>query len=695
MLIGSVIVGGLLLLLLIPTFRAPQPQVGTVQNGTAVEEGTSRSQCERTLMSAMDGMQPDRLGISSEVRVIVDTLNNWAAQCVDPSTAIVDPADSQLREQLLTAEGFRQSQADRFQLRDAEHVRNSLLAADVVERITAGLRTDQQRALELFYYVVRMIELLPEEAPDLQLTPYESLVFGIGTPADRGWTYALLMRQLRLDVVMIQPRGGEPSTYWLLGAVIPGEGVLLLDPRMGLPISPKAEMQNPQTLLPEQAATLAEVRQNEQLLRQYDRGDRKYPLTSEDLNVVDVYAIGTSSTFAPRVGRLQAVLPEVGELFDGLTSNELREVGLIDRLVAAGEDGLWSREQVHIWPYPQRSWSETEQRTDEQKQQVAAMQGVINGPLAIAITVSVSDQDELQLETQIERPQRSLLEARIEQLLGNFASAQQAYLQTRLSHVNLQQVQSYLKSVQQTVAEEIENPQEAQQTYLAIQQQLMQQINGLIQNLPQLQLNAIAADMATFWAAQIHYEQQDFRLAAESALAYGKRGGGNFLSSANYLASLSLARDERPAEAVALAVRQPAQVSGSLGYAALVERWRKLSGDVTDTPTPPAEADTEKPPADPKKQPEAESSERPAGDKPEPNQPEPSSAKPAPESDDTPAADKADMPEEPAPASDAPAIDDAGTDEAPAVDQSGTAEEPSAAGESAPSTRIESSTDQS
>src|SRR5690606_2265995 len=152
-------------------FRAPEPQGNSGQNGDAGDEDVSRSQCERTLMSAMDGLQPTRLGISSEARVMVDTLNNWSTQCVDQAMAIVDQADPQLREQLLTAEGLSHSQSDRFQLRDAEHIRNGLLAADIVERITADLRTDQQRALALFYYVVRTLDLLPEDAPELLLTP--------------------------------------------------------------------------------------------------------------------------------------------------------------------------------------------------------------------------------------------------------------------------------------------------------------------------------------------------------------------------------------------------------------------------------------------------------------------------------------------------------------------------------------------
>jgi hypothetical protein len=702
MMIGSVVVVGLLLLLLIPTFRTPDPQGGGVRNGGADSDDVSQTQCERTLMSAMDGLQPDRLGISAETRVMVDTLNNWFTQCVDEDTAIVEQEDQQLREQLLTAEGYRHSQSARFQLRDAEHVRNSLLAADIVERITADRRTDQQRALALFYYVVRMVDLLPEDSPDPQLTPYESLVFGIGTAADRGWTYALLMRQLRLDVVMIQPRGREETTYWLLGAVIPGEGVLLLDPRMGLPISPASEVENPQSPLPQEAATLAQVRENEQLLRQYDQQDRKYPLTGEDLKTVDVYAIGTSSTFAPRIGRLQAALPEAGELFDGLASNELREVGLLERLTAAGEGGLWSREQVHVWPYPQRFWSETAQPSDEQKQRLANMQAVLSGPRTIEITVAVNEQNELQLGATTEKPERTLLQARIDQLLGNFAVAQQAYLQTRLNRVDLGDVRTYFKAVQETLAEEIENPQQAQQTFLAIQQQVMQQINGLLQSTPEMQLNALAGDMATYWAAQVHYEQQDFRLAAENALSYVQRGGGNFVPVAVYLASLALAQDERPKEAVELADRHSARISPTLGYLNLVARWRKLSGATADTDQPAAGTGTEKSPADDKPQVDADSDATPAEDKPQPDTPAPSTPPEKPQADEAPASDAGDATPEDA-AAGSPAPDDtagtpddtADTNEPAAGGQPGASEESAPADGSLLSAQLQSSTDRS
>jgi hypothetical protein len=695
MLLGGVIVGALLLLLLIPTFRAPEPQGISGANGDAGDEDVSQTQCERTLMSAMEGLRPDRLGVSSETRVMVDTLNNWFTQCVDQTAAIVDQEDQELREQLLTPDGFSHSRVARFQLRDAEHVRNSLLAANIVERVTADLRTDQQRALALFYYVVRTVDLLPEDSPDLRLTPYESLVLGIGTAADRGWTYALLMRQLRLDVVMIQPRGRPETTYWLLGAVMPGEGVLLLDPRMGLPISPASDVEPPPSPLPEQAATLREVRENEQLLRQYDRQDRKYPLTAEDLRTVDVYAIGTSSTFAPRLGRLQAAFPEAGELYDGLASNELREVGLLERLRTAGENGLWSHEQVHVWPYPQRFWLETTEQTDEQKQRLANMQAVLTGPRTIEITVSIDEQDELQLGATTQTPQRSLLQARIEQLLGNFAAAQQAYLQIRLNRVDLAQVRTYFKAAQESIAEQIENPQEAQQTYLAIQQQVMQQINGLLQATPEMQLNALAGDMATYWAAQIHYEQQDYRLAAEDASAYVQRGGGNFIPAAIYLAKLALAQDERPQEAVALAARHSAQILPTLGDLNLTDRWRKLSEKPGDGGRPSNEPGAEQPAADENPQVETEPGRTATEAKPESDQPAPSTPQENPQAEDAPASGAGTKSSEDGAAGTSTADDTAGTNLPAAGDQPDASDEPAPAEQPNPTAVSPSSRDRS
>src|SRR5690606_11248454 len=151
MMIGSIAAGVLLLLLLIPTFRSPQVQKDGPSSGDPQARDTIQTQCDRTLVSAMDGLQPSRLGISSETRVMVDTLNNWLRQCADADGTIVDETDPQLREQLLSADGFRDSQAERFQSRDAEHIRNSLLAAAIVNRVTAETTTDEQRALALFY----------------------------------------------------------------------------------------------------------------------------------------------------------------------------------------------------------------------------------------------------------------------------------------------------------------------------------------------------------------------------------------------------------------------------------------------------------------------------------------------------------------------------------------------------------------
>src|SRR5690606_38615115 len=292
------------------------------------------------------------------------------------------------------------------------------------------------------------------------------------------------------------------------------------------------------------------------------------------------------------------------------------------------------------WPYPERFWSATGEPSEEQKQRVASMQAVLSGPRSIAVSVSVNEQGELQLGTTSSKPQRTLLEARIDQLMGNFSAAQQAYLQTRLNRVDLGEVRAYFKSVEQTLAEQIEDPQEAQQTYLAIQQQVMQQMNGLIQGLPEMQLNALAGDMATYWAAQIHYEQQDYRLAAENALAYIKRGGGSFLMSAIYLASLSLTQDGRPQEALELADKRPAQVPPTLGDLALVDRWRKLAGERAPAAKPAAGTDAEKKASDESSQPETKSDNQ-TEDKPAPAESKPAestSTDPASEtSDDSPA----------------------------------------------------------
>ncbi len=152
---------------------------------------------------AMNMMQPERLGIDSPPERAASVLNQWRLAQVQTSengskNARFSPRLSEearkYLETRLSAEALKEAEGDQFTQRDVGHIRTSLLMKAIVDDVTQGLDNDLERAGVLFDYVTRNVQLVADENA-LPLTPYEMLVFGEGTAADRAWIFAGLLRQ--------------------------------------------------------------------------------------------------------------------------------------------------------------------------------------------------------------------------------------------------------------------------------------------------------------------------------------------------------------------------------------------------------------------------------------------------------------------------------------------------------------------
>ncbi len=88
----------------------------------------------------------------------------------------------------------------------------------------------------------------PDRTPQF---PWETLLFGRGTAAERAWVFILLLRQLDIDAAMLaidaapakqglgtsvpSQKGEQPLRPWCVGVLVEGE-VYLFDPLLGLPV---------------------------------------------------------------------------------------------------------------------------------------------------------------------------------------------------------------------------------------------------------------------------------------------------------------------------------------------------------------------------------------------------------------------------------------------------------------------------
>jgi tetratricopeptide (TPR) repeat protein len=330
--------------------RGPEHAANSDENVPTVD----RELCRKQLVGTLEALQPERLGISSRAEYLAHDLNNWWGACGAAGTNVSVSTDS--LQPLLSPEAYERVTDDRFDERDADHIRDCELYRKQAEAIAAASVQDLDRAVAAFDFAVRQVADLPATSDQPPLPCLYAALFGRAEPRYRAWLFAELLRQLGVDCVIIEPAGGEAGDSaddWLVGAIVADEGVYLFDPTAGIAIpGPPVEGDGAGT----RPATLREVRDNGGLLRQLDIPDGPaYPWTADRFQQIAVRVISESSWWSLRMARLQNELP--GEflmtVFDGLTDTPYQSAGLLDRVRTAGAGGLWNPEDVSLWAFPE------------------------------------------------------------------------------------------------------------------------------------------------------------------------------------------------------------------------------------------------------------------------------------------------------------------------------------------------------
>jgi hypothetical protein len=195
-----------------------------------------------------------------------------------------------------------------------------------ISRWVRGSESDKLKQAErLFDWVVRNIQL---EANDTALPrrPWQALVYGRGTAAERAWVMAMLCRQAGIDAVILTAPTSGGATWLSVGVVINND-LYLFDPRLGLPIPGPGG---------ERVATLAQARADDAVLRQFDLDATTYPATASDLAnstvnlVADQFSLShRASTLEERLAgedaiRLSAAVDAMAERIQPLGAGEVR-----------------------------------------------------------------------------------------------------------------------------------------------------------------------------------------------------------------------------------------------------------------------------------------------------------------------------------------------------------------------------------
>jgi hypothetical protein len=223
---------------------------------------------------------------------IVVFLNQWIRQSqpnakwrIDPLLESLPPelrGDAQLAP-FISNEALG---ATAFEPHEGRLLQEAVWHRDIARWARGESFNNVDRATALFDWTVRNLQL-EADAAALPHRPWQVLLYGRGTAQQRAWVFALLCRQLGLDVVVLavppEPLQSDadstdaapaPSTtvkYWLTALVDNGQ-LYLFDTRLGLPLpGPNGEG----------VATLQQVQADDALLRQLDLPNERYLVSAE------------------------------------------------------------------------------------------------------------------------------------------------------------------------------------------------------------------------------------------------------------------------------------------------------------------------------------------------------------------------------------------------------------------------------
>ncbi|HLJ10495.1 MAG TPA: hypothetical protein VKU82_04865, partial [Planctomycetaceae bacterium] len=333
-----------------------QQASGTASKALPAQE-EAQNQCEPVLASIDDIFQLQRLGRTTAVRDGVARLNDWQRLC-GPEDEAARPALPPEVEKLCSSEQIKALSERRFGPRDGEHLRDCLLERAIARYAVGNTQNELEKITHLFGHVVRSVGLISEASRELPLTPYEIYLLGKGTAQDRAWIFINVLRQMRIDAVLIFPASadvnreiGSEGEPFLVGVLLDDQ-VFLFDPQSGVAIPKKsgADGRKP----PEGPVTLVEAATDSTVFQQLGTGPRPYPIRAEDVARPIVAIAGDTSFWSGRMQALQAQF--VGDralvIADPLENGKDGSPGIWSRVAKAGGE-FWSSADMRLWSYPE------------------------------------------------------------------------------------------------------------------------------------------------------------------------------------------------------------------------------------------------------------------------------------------------------------------------------------------------------
>lgn len=546
------------LLLAVSGCNRPAETAGKpVATGSTPQDAVqAEGQCEGPLSSIDHIFRIQSLGQTTSIRDGVARLNDWQRAC-GPAGAPDSPVIPAEVANLFSAEQLKALGEKRFSLRDGERLRDCLVEAAIARYAVGTGQTELEKVTNVFGHVVRGVGLIPDSARDVPLAPYEIYLLGKGSAEERAWIFADLLRQLKIDVVLLFPKfGGETPAMtngrpFLVGVLL-DENVYLFDPQLGVPIpavTDAASAGSPSSGV----ATLNQATTDPAVLKQLDAGGQPYPISAESIARSVVAIPGDTSFWSLRMQGLASHF--VGEramiISDPLEDAVDGSSGLWARVGKAGARH-WKSAELTLWEYPEARFAARDGFTREQLDTLEGLMlpfkaymvwkvdprtrqpVLVSKDFGIDKAAAETDPD---VRINVWSTEGEQMRARLAQIEGDFAEAIRSYTEVRGRSKEVLDGQA--------------PPRERS-------------------------MHARAIDDAFFWTGLCKFEQGNFKVAADTLQNYRKRAeSGNWGRESRYLLALSRAASGDRSSAIEVLSAVEPDDPEYAGYQLLIRQWQK------------------------------------------------------------------------------------------------------------------------
>ncbi len=536
------------------------------------------SRVQRNLQSAFEILRPEKLGIVSGPEQAIAVLNEWSKGAKAEAEKRNEPWEAHRPHSLLKSlpkAWIDQVSLEQFVERDATYLRDCLWANRATKFGAGDAEKDLDVVVKLFEYVVRNLVLVPPGSRSVPVGPFDAMVLGRGTAADRAWTFAELLRQRNFDSVILSPRrasgdAGDDASF-LIGVLF-DKDIYLFDPTLGLPLP--ADVAAPKSPLPRLPASLRQMQREPGLLTAIarDSGGR-FSLTAKMLEAPLVELICHSEHLAVRMKRLQAELSgEQSVILSDPLEDADDQPGLWSR-VAKHPAATWSPEDVAIWSYPETVRDAVTRMTSDQQKELTRLSLSMGAPIRVQRFREKADSNSQNpYDLEFAKPERMLMKRRMEHVVGRWTDAIPGYLAAQLYDVETPTT----KGLEIVFLDKTKEKQPAAIATVA-ESRTLRFLMMQPQYAPVRKVHLMAGDDACFWLALCQFEQERWDAIIDQCRAYDKHhSSGGWVAANQTLMAVALVKNKKMKEAIRVLKEVDVDDPLSAGSQVLSARWQRI-----------------------------------------------------------------------------------------------------------------------